>query len=181
MEQKKKKSWDLRELFIIQICVALIAVLLIVRIGSTHEIETILLKSKHRIEMEELEQQKDSLQNELDDLHDLSWGNIDYWIDTLEIQHPEIVKQQIALETGMLTSAICQENSNLFGMKEPRVRETTALGTQRGHAFYHSYIDSIKDYKLWQDYSYVDGDYYSFLSRVGYAEARHYIAALKTI
>jgi len=132
-------------------------------------------------QMEAERSRSDSLQSELDKLHDLSWENIDYWIDTLEIDHPEIVRQQIALETGMLTSAICQENSNLFGMKEPRVRETTALGTQRGHAFYHNYIDSIKDYKLWQDNMYEGGDYYSFLHRVGYAEANHYIAALKTI
>jgi len=123
----------------------------------------------------------DSLQAELDSLHTLSWENIDYWIDTLGIDHPEIVKQQIALETGMLTSAICNENRNLFGMKEPRIRETTALGTKRGHAYYKNYIDSIKDYKLWQDNMYGGGDYYAFLNRIGYAEARHYIAALKTI
>ena len=120
--------------------------------------------------------------SELDKLHDLSWENVVYWIDTLGIDHPEIVMQQVLLETGQLSSAICHENNNLFGMKEPRVRSTTALGTKRGHAYYRSYIDSIKDYKLWQDNMY-DGhhDYYAFLSEVGYAEARHYIAALKSI
>jgi hypothetical protein len=67
-------------------------------------------------------------------------------------------------------------------MKEPRVRSTKALGTKRGHAYFTNYIDSIKDYKLWQDNMY-DGhhDYYAFLNKVGYAEARHYIAALKSI
>jgi len=123
----------------------------------------------------------DSLQSELDSLHTLSWENIEYWIDTLGIEHKEIVMQQVALETGMLTSAICQENNNLFGMKEPRVRETTALGTKRGHAFYHNYIDSIKDYKLWQDNMYGGGDYYAFLNDVGYAEAKYYTQTLKSI
>jgi len=132
-------------------------------------------------QLDSLKIEVDSLRLRYDQLHELSWENIDYWLEEFEIYHPEIVKQQIALETGMLTSAICLENSNLFGMKEPRVRETTALGTQRGHAFYRNYIDSIKDYKLWQDSMYDGGDYYSFLNRVGYAEANHYIAALKTI
>ena len=175
MEQKKKKDPYMR-LFVIT---AVIGVLLV---GSLA-----FLPSQGE-EIDLYQEQIDSLINEVDSLkfryeqlHELSWENIDYWIDHLEIEHPEIVKQQIALETGMLTSTICAENNNLFGMKEPRVRETTALGTQHGHAYYHNYIDSIKDYKLWQDYSYSGGDYYGFLNRVGYAEANHYIAALKTI
>lgn len=139
-------------------------------------------------EIDPVEQELDSLRNRLDsleakyiDLHELSWENIDYWLRVYEIEHPEIVKRQIALETGLLTSAICQENNNLFGMKQARVRKTTALGTKRGHAYYSNYIESIKDYKLWQDSMYEGGDYYAFLTRVGYAENTRYAAVLKSI
>jgi len=139
----------------------------------------------HTIEMLELELEMqgeiDSLKFELIDLHELSFENIEYWIDTLGIEHKDVVMSQIRLETGDLTSDICTENHNLFGMKEPRVRETTALGTKRGHAYYGNYIDSIKDYKLWQDNMYGGGDYYAFLSNVGYAEATHYVRTLKSI
>jgi len=181
MEKKKKQSWfrrNLTNILLVTVTVAALAK----AVDWNGLINDLSAQKQELIEQRDSEVSKsDSLQSELDKLHDLSWENIDYWIDTLGIDHPEIVKQQIALETGMLTSTICKENSNLFGMKEPRVRETTALGTKRGHAYYESYVDSIKDYKLWQDNMYGGGDYYAFLRRVGYAEARHYIAALKNI
>jgi len=178
--EKKQTLWEKYRTDILVIAVFIIMAIKAVDWSSA--LEGFDTHMKELIDREKIEKQRaDSLQTELDSLHVLSWENVEYWIDTLGIEHPEIVKQQIALETGMLTSAICLENSNLFGMKEPRVRETTALGTQRGHAYYHNYIDSIKDYKLWQDNMYDGGDYYAFLHRVGYAEANHYIAALKTI
>jgi len=179
MEQKKKK-WLWKQFAIIQLIIA-VAVTAIVLIMNSETVRKENEALDLRREKYELELQSDSLQLELDKLHTLSWENVVYWIDTLGIDHPEIVMQQVALETGMLSSTICSENNNLFGMKEPRVRETTALGTKRGHAYYENYVDSIKDYKLWQDNMYNGGDYYAFLNRVGYAEARHYIAALKTI
>ena len=132
-------------------------------------------------QLENNNQTTDSLQRVIDSLHSLSWENIEYWIDTLDIKHKEVVLQQIHLETGNLTSDVCLQNNNLFGMKQPRVRETTALGTKRGHAYYNHYIDSIKDYALWQQHMYEDGDYYAFLGRVGYAEATHYIKTLKSL
>lgn len=127
--------------------------------------------------------ERDSLKLRIDSLHVLNWDNIEFWIDTLDIAHKEIVMRQIALETGNLTSDICLYNHNLFGMKEPRVRNTTAIGTKRGHAYYSNYIESIKDYKLWQDdrRAHEYDDYYALLHSVGYAEAVHYINALKSI
>ena len=132
---------------------------------------------------QELSNEIDSLESELKELHTLSVKNVEYWIDTLKIAHGDIVMRQVWLETGNLGSAICNENNNLFGMKEPRIRETTALGTKRGHAYYKNYIESIKDYKLWQEARGVgdDIDYYHFLASVGYAEAPNYIKTLKSI
>jgi uncharacterized FlgJ-related protein len=137
--------------------------------------------NKLQKQIQDKQRQIDSLDSVNQSLHQLSWENINYWLDTLGIHHKDVVIQQIKLETGNLTSAICLENNNLFGMKEARVRETTAQGTKRNHAYYDSYIDSIKDYKLWQDMHEVDGtcDYYAFLHKAGYAEARNYINTLK--
>lgn len=178
---EKKKKVDLDGFFVTLLVIVFVLHFIYSHISEKQIIDLLVQKQDVIEQRDALQSKSDSLQAELDKLHDLSWENVVYWVDTLGIDHPEIVMQQIALETGMLTSAICLENSNLFGMKEPRVRETTALGTQRGHAHYHNYIDSIKDYKLWQDNMYDGGDYYAFLNRVGYAEANHYIAALKTI
>lgn len=68
------------------------------------------------------------------------------------VEHPEIVYAQAILETGSFSSNIFKENNNLFGMKTPRVRPTTAIGTHRGHAKYKSWQDSVRDYALWQEY-----------------------------
>lgn len=66
--------------------------------------------------------------------------------------HPETAKiliAQSAFETGNFTSKIFIENNNLFGMRLPRVRETTATGEKHGHATYSSLEDSIKDMRLY--------------------------------
>jgi len=89
---------------------------------------------------------------------------------------------QIFLETGNLKSDICINNNNLFGMRYPRVRQTTAIGIRKEHAHYRNFVESIRDYALWQDNMY-DGssDYYAFLDNVGYAECEAYINKLKYI
>lgn len=97
------------------------------------------------------------------------------------IQYHEIVLAQIRLETGNLSSFLCRENKNLFGMKYPRQRETTALGENLGHAFYESYAACVADYAIWQQYHTIEGCYYSFLNSIGYAEDGDYINKLKEL
>lgn len=97
-----------------------------------------------------------------------------------DIQHPEIVMAQCRLETGNCSSGLCKANHNLFGMKLPKQRETTALGERYNHAYYKSWRDSVKDYKLWQDRFYNgEDDYYQFLKNQGYATSKTYIQKLK--
>ena len=67
------------------------------------------------------------------------------------IKYPDIVMAQAKIESGHFTSAIFKENNNLFGMKLPAQRKTTAIGKNRGHAKYETWQDSVKDYKIWQD------------------------------
>jgi flagellum-specific peptidoglycan hydrolase FlgJ len=67
------------------------------------------------------------------------------------IKYPDIVMAQAKIESGHFSSPIFKENNNLFGMKLPESRKTTAIGKNRGHAKYNTWQDSVKDYKLWQD------------------------------
>lgn len=109
----------------------------------------------------------------------LSLEDVEKLLIDNNIQYPEIVLAQIRLETGNLSSNICKNNKNLFGMKLPKKRETTAIGEQFGHANYANYSDSVKDYALWQQSRYKGGDYYAFLEDIGYAQDKEYINKLK--
>jgi len=116
------------------------------------------------------------------DKYELSWYSIDYWMNVFDIQNKEIVKRQIRLETANLTSRICMECNNLFGMKKARKRQTTAIGKERnGTAVYLDFRDSIKDYAIWQAYFYSGGDYYTFLKSHGYATDIYYVSKLKRL
>jgi len=112
----------------------------------------------------------------------LSWYSIDYWLRVYEVQEIDIVKRQIRLETASLTSRICRECNNLFGMKKARKRQTTAIGRERnGTAVYRDFRDSIRDYAIWQDYFYSGGDYYEFLQSHPYATDKKYTLKLKAL
>jgi uncharacterized FlgJ-related protein len=67
------------------------------------------------------------------------------------IVYPDIVMAQARIETAHFTSKIFKENHNLFGMKLPEQRSTTATGEQYNHATYTSWRQSVIDYKIWQD------------------------------
>ncbi len=98
------------------------------------------------------------------------------------ILFPDVVLAQARLETGNFTSKVFRENNNLFGMKLPRVRNTTAIGEQNSHADYSSWMQSIIDYKLWQDEVVkkhrTKRAYLRYLSK-NYAEDKKYIHKLK--
>lgn len=100
------------------------------------------------------------------------------------INNIEIVVSQAILETGTFRSDIFNKNNNLFGMKHPRVRPTTSLGSDMGHAVYEHWTCSVKDYKLWYYYMTKKrkyDNYMAFLTSVGYAEDYNYLFKLRTI
>lgn len=66
------------------------------------------------------------------------------------IIHPDVVLAQAMLESGHFKSNLFKKNNNVFGMKFPRQRQTTSKGEKYGQAYYSNWIDSVKDYKLWQ-------------------------------
>ena len=77
---------------------------------------------------------------------------------------------QAAHETGNFESAIFKENNNLFGMKLPAVRKTTAIGQNKGHAIYKTISDSIQDIQIYRNN-------YKYLS--DYSSLEIYVKALK--
>lgn len=109
--------------------------------------------------------------------------SVKWMIQKAEIEHPDIVYAQALLETGHFKSKIFNENNNLFGMKLPCTRKTLATGENLNHATFSSWIDSIEDYKLWQD-SFASGktrdEYFVYLGSV-YAQDDHYVKKLKRI
>ena len=98
------------------------------------------------------------------------------------IKYPYIVLAQAKIESGNFTSRIFKQNHNLFGMKQPRIRTTTALGTRFGHAYFSSWESSVYDYAMFQNYR-MHGveselEYYAKLAD-GYAEDSTYAVIIK--
>ena len=78
-------------------------------------------------------------------------SNVLATMNEIGILYPDIVMAQAKIETGHFTSKVFKENNNLFGMRLPRQRSTTAIGEQYKHAQYTSWRQSVIDYKIWQD------------------------------
>jgi uncharacterized FlgJ-related protein len=102
--------------------------------------------------------------------------NVQRFISYYNILHENVVYRQSLLETKYFSSEVFKENNNLFGMKHPYQRATTSLGSKNGHASYNNYIESIKDYKIYQDSYYI-----LFLKEAGYAEDEYYQHKLKNM
>lgn len=108
---------------------------------------------------------------------------IEETIYKMNFKYPHIVLAQAKLESSNFNSTIFKENNNLFGMKQARTRPTTAIGTERSHAVYNDWKDSIIDYALYSQ-TYLSGktevEYYAYLSR-NYAEDPSYVDKLKEL
>jgi len=105
-------------------------------------------------------------------------------IKDLNFKFPHIVAAQAIQETGNYKSTIFLENNNLFGMKQARSRSTLAKGTNRNHAYYDSWQESLYDYALYYN-SYLrkinsEEQYLDFLKQ-NYAEDTAYIERVKQI
>lgn len=106
------------------------------------------------------------------------------YMKEINIKYPHIVYAQALVESNHFKSKIFQENHNLFGMKQARVRCNLAKTTERGHASYDHWTESVVDYALYQS-SYLYGiksesDYFAKL-KASYAGDPDYVDKLKTI
>lgn len=116
----------------------------------------------------------------------LSKDNLDYFASEMDIKHWYDVRKQIIQETGFVSES-CTMAYNLFGMKLPGQRETTAIGEFLGHAQYKHWVYSLYDYKLWQDITLEshpmknNEKYTDWLKRIGYAKDESYTRAINNI
>ena len=101
------------------------------------------------------------------------------------IKFPDIVFAQAMIESGELTSKLFKTANNMFGMRFPSVRETTAQGTTSGgYSRYEDWNFGVYDYFLWQDHmlrnrtEITKSQYLSLLGRV-YAEDPNYVSKVK--
>lgn|GEM_PF-2662347 len=75
---------------------------------------------------------------------------IDSILKRLNIKYPNVVRAQIALESGNMLSTRVIRDNNLTGMKVAKARPTTAINKNNGYAIYKSIEDCLIDYALWQ-------------------------------
>jgi hypothetical protein len=105
-------------------------------------------------------------------------------IKSLNFKFPYIILAQSMQETGNYKSTIFRENHNLFGMKQATIRTNLAKGTNRGHAYYDSWQDSLIDYALYSATYLSDikteGEYYGYLQQ-NYAEDPTYVQRLRAL
>ena len=105
-------------------------------------------------------------------------------IKRLNLRFGDIIVAQYKLETGSGTSEVFKENNNLFGMKQAKLRPSTALGENLNHAYYNNWKESVQDYAFWQVYMAKDirneDEYYQLLDEI-YSESRDYSKKLKEI
>ena len=121
-----------------------------------------------------------SLHDSINSMLTFNADNVIRYLDYFDIAHEDIVFKQSLLETGRYNSEVFLENNNLFGMRHPLSRATTSKGSNLNHALYLNYLESIKDYKIYQDYYYDGRPYYSFLIDKGYATDTKYIRKIKS-
>lgn len=99
-------------------------------------------------------------------------------------KYPYIVLAQAKLESGNFKSKIFKQNNNMFGMKKPRKRTTTASMEKNGYAYYRDWIDCVYDYGFYSccNLSEVnnEAEYYAVLSD-RYAEDPGYIEKLREL
>ena len=113
----------------------------------------------------------------------LTKENVILFLLEINIKYPEIVYAKIMLETGNLSSQICRENNNLFGMKTIGNRPTTNKGSKNGYAYFESWKDSIIDYLLYQSLYLKNKskeEYYNYLLNT-YSQDSNYIYKIKEL
>jgi len=103
------------------------------------------------------------------------------------IKFPDVVFAQALIESAHFTSEVFKCENNLFGMKQPYVRETTSMSKGKtGYASYYDWTSSVEDYGFWQSFtlSRRDGiskkEYLNLLGRI-YAEDPRYVIKIKRV
>lgn len=104
-------------------------------------------------------------------------------IDDMEFKFKDIVKAQAILESGHFNSDVFRQNNNVFGIRLPKKRETTAIGSNLRYAVYGDICSSIEDRLLYEQRYLINltrQQYFAYLDRV-YAKNKSYSKKLKII
>lgn len=70
----------------------------------------------------------------------------------LDVQHADVVYAQIMLESANLKSTLFRTNNNMLGMKHPKRRLTTSMGSKNGYAHYEDWYSCLEDYVMYQGF-----------------------------
>jgi hypothetical protein len=104
-------------------------------------------------------------------------------IDKYSFKYPDIVKAQAMVESGHFKSPVFKQNHNMFGMKQAKVRITTAEGSNLNHAYYIDWKYCVADRALYEA-QYLSKltreEYFSYLDQT-YAEGKGYSELLKQV
>lgn len=76
--------------------------------------------------------------------------NVYLALKQLDVEFVDVAFAQIMLESGNLKSKLSTSNNNIIGMRHPKKRETTSLGSKNGYAKYMTWFDCVIDYMLYQ-------------------------------
>ncbi len=151
-------------------CIALVVLFLIGWLSGTNKYIVNQIVNSHKVDTVYVQTQPFSEEALIDLLR------------SSNIKYPYIVLAQAKIESGNYTSKVFRENNNLFSMKEPNVRTTTALGTKNSHAYYSDWVSSVYDYAMFQNNRMqgVDSEskYYAKLAD-GYAADSTYAAVIR--
>lgn len=75
-------------------------------------------------------------------------NNINRYAINIGVRHPDIMIKVCRKETGHLKYV---KNNNLFGMKLPKKRKTTAIGkTNNNYAVFRNWAECVQDWKIFE-------------------------------
>lgn len=116
---------------------------------------------------------------------ELTVENVKNKLKQMNIKFPEVILQQIMVESGFGKSTVYKENNNLVGMRYPNLRPTTAIGENRTYCVYKNWEECIVDIALWQTQN-AKGirsqeEYYQLLDAVYSESGNNYSTALKRV
>jgi len=80
-----------------------------------------------------------------------TFRNVYFHLKSIGVRNIRVVFAQAMLESDELNSYLAVTNNNLFGMRLPSKRETTAIGTNKGYAVFSHWTSCLEDYKIYQD------------------------------
>ena len=103
---------------------------------------------------------------------ELNIANLAKVMEQYDIKFPKIVMAQCILETGYMSSHVCTEYNNLFGLRRP---------SDGSYYRFNRWEESVKAYRDYVQYKYKGGDYYAFLKNIGYASDPYYVLRVKEI